>query len=327
MSAVLDALARGGPRFSLEVVPPSRGADPSTVLRAVESLLPYDPAFVSVTDHPGGRLWVDEGEAARAVPARAKPGTLGLCVALREASGVPVVPHAVCIGADAFVAEDALIDYRYAGFRDVFLVRGDERFAPYAGGPKPGGLGRAIELVRLAAALNRGEYAGGAARGCPAGLSIGVASYPERHPAAPNAERDLAALKEKVDAGASWSLTQMVFDPGAYAAFVARAREAGVAAPVMPGVKPVTSFRSLLALPAHFFITIPEAFVREMEEARTPAEERLVGVRRAEALCRALYDAGAPCLHFFSMGRSRDTLETLVALFGARSPSARESRP
>mgnify|MGYP000848887909 FL=1 len=326
MSAVVDALSRGGPRFSLEVVPPSRGADPSSVLKAVESLLPYEPAFVSVTDHPGGRLWVDYGNAARPVPARAKPGTLGLCVAIREASGVPVVPHAVCIGNDAFVAEDALIDYRYAGFKDVFLVRGDERFAPYAGAAKPEGLGRAIELVRLAAALNRGEYAGGAARGCQAGLALGVACYPEKHPAAPNRERDLAAFKEKVDAGASWSLTQMVFDPGVYADFLARARAAGVEIPVLPGVKPVTSLRSLLALPAHFFITIPEGFIREMEEARTPAEERLVGIRRAEALCRGLYDAGAPCLHFFSMGRSRDTLETLVALFGPRAPAAEAGR-
>ncbi len=320
MSAVLDALALGPRRISVEVVPPPRGADPDGVLACIDALSPWEPAFVSVTDHPGGRLWVDEAGSPRSMPARSKPGTLGICVALREETGLPVVPHVVCLGNDRFSAEDALIDFRYAGFRDIFAVRGDERFAPYAH-PAAGDLPSALELVRLASALNRGEYAGGAARGSAAGFSIGVAAYPEKHPASPNPERDLAAFAEKVDAGASWALSQMLFRADAYASFLARARAAGISVPILPGVKPLCSSRSLRAVPRHFFVDIPDTLVRAIEDARSPAEERLAGIRHAAGLCEALYDAGAPCIHFFTMGRQRDALETLVALFGAKGAS------
>jgi methylenetetrahydrofolate reductase (NADPH) len=322
MSAVLDALAAKAQRVSVEVVPPSRGADPDGIIACIEALAPYDPAFVSVTDHPGGRLWVDESGTPKSMPARAKPGTLGLCVALRQETGLPVVPHVVCLGNDRFSAEDAFIDFRYAGFKDVFVVRGDERFAPYAKAAVEE-LPSALDLVRLAAALNRGEYAGGASRGSAAGFSIGVTAYPEKHPASPNPERDLAALAAKEEAGARWALSQMVFDAAVFKDFLARCRSAGIGLPIMPGIKPLCSLRSLSSVPRHFFVNLPEAFIRNMEAARSPAEERLVGIRYASELCAGLYDAGAPCLHFFSMGKPRDTVETLAALFGPGAKGAR----
>jgi methylenetetrahydrofolate reductase (NADPH) len=133
----------------------------------------------------------------------------------------------------------------------------------------------------------------------------------------------MLALAAKEEAGAQWALSQMVFDAAVFKDFLARCRDAGIAMPIMPGVKPLCSLRSLYSVPRHFFVNVPEAFIRTMEEARSPAEERLAGIRFAAELCAGLYDAGAPCLHFFSMGKPRDTVETLAALFGPGAKGAR----
>ncbi|TFG84270.1 MAG: 5,10-methylenetetrahydrofolate reductase [Spirochaetales bacterium] len=315
MSVVLDTLACSRERISIEVVPPARGADPDRVLSCVDAVMPWDPAFVSVTNHPAGRVWVDDDGTPRSVPIRSKPGTLGLCVAIRSAADVAVVPHAVCIGNDSYRAEDELIDFRYAEFHDVFVVRGDVRFAPFSEAPR-GGFSEALELVRLASAMNRGEYSGGATAGRPAGLSIGVAAYPEKHPAAANPDSDMAAFRAKVEAGAEWSLTQMLFDARVYSRFVERARGVGLRIPIIPGIKPLCSLKSLSSVPGTFFVNVPQELASELEDAPTPAEGRLVGLRHAARLCRDLYDAGAPCIHFFTMGRARDTVDTLAAVFG-----------
>lgn len=274
------------------------------------------PAFVSVTDHPGGRYWRERDGLPVAAPSRAKPGTLGLCVALRQRFGLATVPHVVCLGHDTFRAEDEFIDIAYAGFRDVFLVRGDQRFAPYASRPGAGELGCALELVRLSAEINRGRYSGREKPGLPAGLSVGVAGYPEKHPAAPNMESDVSVLAAKVASGAAWVVTQMVFDAFLYRDYLARARAAGVGVPVVPGIKALTSLKSLRSVPGAFNVSVPASLARAMENARTPSAERSAGIRHAAALARELYDAGAPCVHFFTMGKADDTAEALAAVFG-----------
>jgi len=326
MKSVLEALARGPRRVSIELVPPSRGGDPDGAIACVEAVAPFDPAFVSVTDHPAGKAWLDRDGKPVEVPIRGKPGTLGLCVAIRERTGAAVVPHVVCLGSDRFKAEDQLIDLRYAGFKDVFIVRGDERFSPFAGKagrPGDGLLPRAVDLVRIAAAMNAGDYLSDGSKGSPAGLSIGVAAYPEKHPSSPNPGADLAALVEKVEAGASWIATQMVFYASRYADFAARAKAAGITAPIIPGVKPLVRAKSLAGVPGTFFVDVPPELAAALTEARSPAEERLAGVRHAAALVGALYDAGAPCGHFFTMGKARDAVETMEAVFGKANGGSR----
>ncbi len=330
MSTVLDALAAAPRRISMEVVPPSRGGDPDGVIACVEALAPFEPAFVSVTDHPAGRAWAERDGTPVAVPIRGKPGTLGLCVAIRERTGATVVPHIVCLGNDRFKAEDQLIDLRYAGFTDVFVVRGDERFAPFvSSGPNvsgsggSGSLSRAVDLVRIVAAMNRGDYLSDGSKGSPAGFSVGVAAYPEKHPSSPNPEADLASLVEKVEAGASWIATQMVFDADRYAVFAESARAAGIVAPIIPGLKPLVRAKSLAGVPGTFFVDVPRDLVDALTEARSPAAERLAGIRHAAALVGRLYDAGAPCIHFFTMGKARDAVETLEAVFGSARGGSR----
>lgn len=344
MKGVLESLAEGG-RISIEVVPPSRGGDIDGILRAVELLMPRDPAFVCVTDHPEGRAWAEsEGGPAR-VALRTKPGTLGTAVAIKEAFGVRAVPHLVASGADRLAMEDLLIDLHYAGFRDVFAVRGDERFAPLAlrlrpeAGPGAAAQGAssaahgtssaaqgaaaaeargykyASDLVSHIASLNRGEYTP-PSEGTPTSFSVGVAGYPQKHFEAPNLEEDARRLKEKLEAGASYVITQMVFEARQYVEYVSRLRDMGVHAPVVPGLKPVLRASTLASLPRTFFIDLPSALIRAMQEARTPEKERAVGVSWAASLARDLLDAGAPCLHFFTMGSGTGTKAVLDALYG-----------
>jgi methylenetetrahydrofolate reductase (NADPH) len=328
MKSVMDALSEGG-RISIEVVPPGRGGDIEEILRAVELLMPRNPAFVSVTDHPAGRAWADgEGGPAR-VALRTKPGTLGTAVALKEAFGVRAVPHLVSSGADRLAMEDLLIDLHYAGFRDVFAVRGDERYAAPAlrrprgaaapaapeACPETSGYAHASELVSHIASLNRGEYTP-PSEGRPTAFTVGVAGYPQKHFEAPNLQSDALRLKEKIEAGASYVLTQMVFEAAPYAELVARLRALGVDVPVVPGLKPVLRASTLESIPRTFFIDLPKGLLDAMAGARSPAEERAAGVGWTAALARDLIDAGAPCLHFFTMGTGAGTKAVLDALYG-----------
>lgn len=321
MAKVLASINTRSNRISIELVPPSRGGNPDAIFACVEATAPFEPAFISVTDHPFGRAWEERLGKPVAMPIRAKPGTLGLCVALREKTGAIVVPHLVCIGNDLFKAEDQLIDLCYAGFSDIFVIRGDERFTPFANkldDSNDKSLKRAIELVELVAAMNNGEYLSDGTKGSRAGFSVGVASYPEKHHQAANLEADIANLAKKEKTGASWSVTQMLFDASIYSAFLEKLKASGIGLPVIPGIKPIMKARSLASIPGTFYVNLPQSLVNALENARTPKEERLAGTRHAATLVQELYDAGAPCVHFFTMGRAKDTVEVLEAVFGPK---------
>src|SRR5208283_5010660 len=240
MDRVLEALAEGG-RISIEIIPPARGGDIEEIKGAVELIMPHRPAFVSVTDHPAGRAWADSGEGPSRVALRTKPGTLGTAVAIREEFRVQAVPHLVSSGADRLAMEDLLIDLHYAGFHDIFAVRGDERYSPpslrnEACEGRAEGYTHARDLVAHVASLNAGNYTP-PSEGRPTSFSVGVAGYPQKHFEAPNLEADILRLKEKVEAGASFVVTQMVFEARYYSDLVACLSELGIKVPVVPGIK------------------------------------------------------------------------------------------
>jgi methylenetetrahydrofolate reductase (NADPH) len=306
------------------MVPPPRGGDLDSIMAAMETIAPHRPSFVSVTDHPGGKAWVDSGEGPKRVALRTKPGTLGTAVALRDAFDITAVPHIVGGMADRLDVEDLLIDLHYANFRDIFVVMGDDRYAPAALPPGgragrmgngPDGYNHARDIVEHVVRLNRGEYTP-PSEGKPTDFVVGVAAYPQKHFAAANPETDFEHLVEKIRAGASFVITQMVFEAGPYADLVRRLRDAGVGAPVLPGIKPILKASSLDMIPRTFFVDIPPLLVAALREARSPAEERAAGIAWTVKLCQDLLDAGAPGLHFFTMGRGVGTRWILDALFG-----------
>jgi methylenetetrahydrofolate reductase (NADPH) len=323
---VMDSLSCG-PCVSIEVVPPSRGGDLDEIFAAVDAIASHDPSFISVTDHPGGSAWT-QGDSAggmpRRVALRTKPGTLGTAVALRDRFGVTAIPHIVGGMADKLKIEDLLIDLHYANFRDLFVVMGDDRFSPDPLAAKARarleaegeGYRHARDLVAHISRLNRGEYTP-PSEGKPTSFAIGVAAYPQKHFAAPNLETDWERLAEKIKEGASFAITQMVFEPEPYVRLVEFLRARGVEVPVLPGIKPLFRASSIDLIPRNFFMDLPKALVDGLTGAKTPEEEKSFGIAWTAGLCRKLLDAGAPGLHFFTMGKGLGTKWTLDALLGS----------
>lgn len=302
---VVEFLDRASePLISYEIIPPKRGGSVHQIFHTVEQLMRFDPPFIDVTSH-SAQVYYEEmpdGTVKRHVK-RKRPGTLGLCAAIKSRFGVETVPHLLCEGFTREETEDALIELNYLGIQNVMALRGDDN-----GYKKPVRPGRscneyAIELVRQIRDMNNGQYLEDMIDAQPADFCIGVAGYPEKHFEAPNLTWDILHLKRKVDAGAAYIVTQMFFDNEQFFEFVERCRDVGIAAPIIPGLKLLTTKRHLQSLPSYFHVNVPESLAAEVEEAR---DEHVVdvGVEWATKQADELMSADVPCLHFYIMSNA-----------------------
>ena len=248
---------------------------------------------------------------------RRRPGTVGISAAIRQHYGIETVPHLICGGLSRYDIEDALIDMDFLGLHNVLALRGDksqnERFFV----PHPQGHAHAVDLVRQIAAMNRGEFVDGEVEICHhSKFSIGVAGYPETHADAPDAESDILRLKEKVDAGAEYIVTQLFYDNARFFDFVRRCRTAGIGVPIIPGIKPIATLRHLTLLPEMFGCSIPADLAREIRaHADDRAAIRRIGTEWAIAQSRELKAAGVPVLHYYPMGNAENIIEIAKTLF------------
>jgi len=317
MVTVVEALARAAaPLLSLEVTPPERGGTVEDIYRTIEALLPFNPQFITVTYHQP-QMVVEEREGRRVERRlRKRPGSVGICAALRARFGIETVPHLVCGGFGAAETEDALIDLHYLGFRNLFLIRGDPPKGVSRFVPAPGGHRYAVDLVAQVAALNRGQYLEEIADAEPTSFCIGVAGYPEGHHEAPDPEQEIAVVQRKVAAGASFIITQMLFRPETYFRYVERLRAAGITVPVIPGIKPVTTPRQVALIPSLFHVEVPVSLAAAVTEAPTPEAAFAAGTQFIADLVYRLIDGGAPAIHLFTMGHGRSAQALLATLFG-----------
>ncbi|MBN2464816.1 methylenetetrahydrofolate reductase [candidate division WOR-3 bacterium] len=307
---------RTRPLVSIEITPPEKGRSISELFGSVDQLLPYDPTFITVTYHQQRIVYEDVGAGlTRKIPRRKNPGTVGICAAIYNRYKIETVPHIICGGFDRYETEDALIDLQYLGFRNLFVLRGDPAPGQKEFVPEPNGHRFASELTAQIAAMNHGHYLEDLENAVPTDFCIGVAGYPEKHYEAPNLADDLRHLKEKVDAGADYIITQMVFAAQPFLDFADRARAIGIKVPIIPGIKPVTSARQLVTIPREFHVDLPEELVSLITHAAAPADAARAGVEFTTRLCRELLKRGVPGLHFYTMGRGRATAEVLKATF------------
>ena len=144
---------------------------------------------------------------------------------------------------------------------------------------------------------------------------IGVAGYPEKHIEAPSIDSDIKRLKEKVDAGADYIVTQMFFDNQVYFNFVKKAREAGITVPIIPGIKPISIKKHLQLLPQVFKIDLPNALVHEIEKCKNNAEVRQVGIDWAIQQSKELIVNKVPVVHYYSMGKSSNIKKIAESVF------------
>ncbi len=286
---ITDALASMRPFFSFEFFPPKDEDGSRQLFETIAALQPLRPAFVSITYGAGGST---------------RPRTVALAKKVQQEIGLTVVAHVTCVGSTRAELRALFDDLARAGIENVLALRGDppkgqEQFVAAAGG-----FSYATELI----AMLRRNY----------DFCIGAACYPEKHPEAPSIDDDLAHLKEKVDAGADFLVSQLFFDNDSFFGFERRARAAGIAAPMLPGLMPVTNFEQIKRFVAMCGATIPPKLRVEMELRKGDAEAvEALGVAYASMQAVALLQSGVPGIHFYTLNKSPATRAIVSSLLAA----------
>jgi methylenetetrahydrofolate reductase (NADPH) len=307
--------AAGKTLFSIEIIPPMKGQHLGELMSHIEPLMEFKPPFIEVTYHR--EEYVDkvvEGVSKR-IPIRKRPGTLGICASIIQRFQIEAVPHVICGGFTKEETEDFLIDLHYLGIENALLLRGDQEKGEAHFVPKPGGHAYANELVEQVAAMNKGILLHEETESLPTNFCIGVAGYPEKHIDAVSFEDDLRYLKQKVDAGADYIVTQMFFENAKYFDFVQKCREMGINVPIIPGLKPLATERQLDILPEIFHLEIPADFVAEARKCSNNAAVKQLGIEWAVQQGKELIQAGVPALHFYTMSKSDSVRAIAEKLF------------
>ncbi len=297
--------ANGNGLVSFEILPPLKGKSINALWEHLDPLMEFKPSFINVTYHRSESMFKKKPDGTfDKVDVRKRPGTVGICAALMNRYKVDAVAHLICGGFTKQETEDALIDLHFLGVNNVLVLRGDAPKNESSFEPEPGGHRYATELMQQVNNMNNGIYLEEDLKNATkTAFCIGVAGYPEKHFEAPNMQTDLAFLKAKVDAGAEYIVTQMFFDNQKYFAFVKACKDAGINAPVIPGLKPITSKKQLSIIPRTFHVDIPEELSSEILSCKTDADVELIGQRWLLQQSKELKAAGVPVLHYYTLGK------------------------
>ena len=308
--------AKGETLFSFEIIPPQKGKSIKELYDNIDPLMEFKPPFIDVTTSREEYIYLDKGGLLDKKLTRMRPGTVGICASIKHKYNVDAIPHVLCGGFTKEETEYMLVDCHYLGIDNVMALRGDAMKEERYFEPTIGGHAFATELVSQIADLNKGKYLHDVIETDNySNFCIGVAGYPEKHMEAPSLQSDLRRLKEKVDAGAHYVVTQMFFDNNRFFEFVEKAREIGITVPIIPGIKPIAVKKHLQLLPQVFKIDLPEILVHEVEKCKTNSEVRQVGVEGAIKQSKELKEAGVPVLHYYSMGKSENIRSIAQAVF------------
>ena len=277
------------PVFSFEFFPP-KDDEGLERLRAAPSELSKDsPAYVSVTYGAGGST---------------RERTVEITKWIKQELGIEAMAHLSCVGEPVEGLRRILDEIAEAGIENVLALRGDPPRGQSEWTPHPRGLSWSVELIELIAA----EY----------DFCVGAACFPEVHPEAPDLQHDLRYAKRKLEAGASFLITQLFYDNDVYFDFVDEARAAGLAAPIVPGIMPVTNFAQIKRITGMCGATIPDTLERELAtREEDPRALTDLGVAHATLQCADLLARGAPGIHFYTLNKSPATRAILAALRAA----------
>ncbi|HEX5922455.1 MAG TPA: methylenetetrahydrofolate reductase [NAD(P)H] [Baekduia sp.] len=274
------------PTFSFEFFPPKTAAGEENFERALQELAPLEPSFVSVTYGAGGTTRDKTVETVRHI---------------KEHHGLEAMAHFTCVGATTEELRATLEEIRGTGIENVLALRGDPPLGETEWVASEGGLEYSHELVSLL----RDDY----------DFAIAAACFPETHIHASSPEDDLRYLKQKVDAGVDYLITQLFFDNELYFDFVERARAIGITVPIIPGVMPITGYGQIARITSLCGATMPEHVLAELDARQEDAEAVAeFGVSYATMQCADLLAKGAPGIHFCTLNRSPATRAILSAL-------------
>jgi methylenetetrahydrofolate reductase (NADPH) len=285
------ATETGDPIFSFEFFPPKTDAGVEALFETLRQLRPLGPSFVSVTWGAGGS---------------SRGRTLEMVTRIKRETEIEAMAHLTCVGVTRAELLDSLAAIRAAGIDNVLALRGDPPRGEREFVPHQGGLAHASDLVQLCQ-----EFAASSGRG----FTIGAACYPEGHVECRDPVLDLRHTKLKVDAGASFLITQLFFDNRVYFDFVGRARAAGIDVPIVPGIMPITNVDQVERFTALCGARIPPRLAAAMRARRHDPDASLqLGVAWATLQAADLLKRGAPGIHFYTLNRSPATRAILAAL-------------
>ena len=302
--------------FSFEILPPLKGTSIQSIYNSLDPLMEFNPPFIDVTYHREEYVYKkrEDGLLERR-SVRKRPGTVGICAAIMNKYQVDTVPHIICGGFSKEETENALIDLDFLGVDNVLVLRGDPIKNETYFTAELDGHQFASELLGQVKEMNNGIYLDEELKNsAPTDFCIGVAGYPEKHFEAPNMRSDIHFLKKKVEAGADYIVTQMFFDNQKYFDFVKLCRENDINIPIIPGLKPISTKKQLSLLPQRFYLNVPNSLVDEVLKCKENIDVRQVGVEWAKQQTKELIEFGAPCIHFYTMGKS-DNVQQIVGSF------------
>ncbi|MEN9684996.1 MAG: hypothetical protein RLZZ28_782 [Bacteroidota bacterium] len=302
--------------ISFEVLPPLKGKTIATLYDHLDPLMEFKPSWINVTYHRSETMFKKKVDGTfEKVEVRKRPGTVGICAAIMNHYRVDAVPHIICGGFTKRETEDALIDLDFLGIDNVLVLRGDAAKNESSFEAEKEGNHYAIDLLQQVNNMNNGIYLdediknGGKTKFC-----MGVAGYPEKHFEAPNLEIDLLKLKQKVDAGAGYIMTQMFFDNQKFFDFVKACRAIDIQVPIIPGLKPITNKKQLSVLPRIFHVDIPTDLSNEIMKCKTDQDTEKVGAEWLIQQSRELKASGVPVLHYYTLGKPKVIWNVVKAL-------------
>lgn len=267
------------PLVSFEFFPPKTEQSEATLWRTVERLAPLQPRFVSVTYGADGST---------------RDRTHRIVSRINRETQLTGAPHLTCVDATTADVNDVARSYWEEGVRHIVALRGDPPQGQACYTPCPGGYSYAVDLVAGLRAV--------------ADFDISVAAYPEKHPEASSPLSDLDNLKRKLDAGASRAITQFFFDADAYLRFRDLATAAGITAPIVPGILPISNFTSTLNFAARCGTSVPDWLHGRFEGLENDAETRqMIAANLAIELVEKLQQHGVNEFHFYTLNRAELT--------------------
>lgn len=277
------------PSFSVEFFPPKDSAGEERLWASLDALAPYAPDFVSVTYGAGGST---------------RDRTIRITSEITKRTGLKTVAHLTCVGATKDELSETLKSYQDAGINAVLALRGDPEGGPRANWQKTeGGFDHADQLVELATSM---------------GFEVGVAAFPDKHPASKDLDQDLQVLLEKERRGARFATTQFFFDVQRYKELRQQLQENGSSMPLIAGILPITNIKQLERMALLSGTPIPTSITERINQGEgTPEQVREEGVAIATELSLELLRAQAPGLHFYTMNSAVSTIE-IVKRIGLR---------
>jgi methylenetetrahydrofolate reductase (NADPH) len=287
---ISERLRNSKPCVSFEFFPPKTDEAVSQLFSALKDLAELEPGFVSVTYGAGGST---------------RQRTLEMVTAIKRETGIEAMAHLTCVGHGRSELREILKRFEGAGVENLLALRGDPPKDQKEFSAAPDGLSHGSEL----ASFIRSEGFG---------FCLGGACYPEIHPDSETREDDLANLKQKVDSGAEFLITQLFFDNAFYFHFLQRARDAGITCPIIPGIMPITNYEQIDRITRMCGVTIPRKLELAAQKVKSdPDAMHQLGVAHATLQCVELLRHGVPGIHFYTLNKSRASKMIVTALEAA----------